>query len=241
VLPPRTACCGSAARSLTSVQFRAQRPQRPAALVLLTAVGVGALAFAGYVLSDREVMPSRTTSSVSTRLEYRPPPVGARENSREGAAIGRPVFVHIPRLDVQARIRPTGVTMDGVARIPRDGDDIGWYRFGPRPGERGSAVLIGHRDTAAEGPGALFAADLLQRGDQVIVKTRSGSVAFAVTSSTYYNKQALPAALFGRHGLPRLTVITCGGAFDAEHGGYQQNYVVVAQPMVRPDSGGDRG
>jgi hypothetical protein len=72
------------------------------------------------------------------------------------------------------------------------------------------------------------------------VKTRRGSVAFAVTSSTYYNKQALPAALFGRQGPPRLTVITCGGAFDAERGGYQQNYVVVAEPMVRPATGGDR-
>ena len=82
----------------------------------------------------------------------------------------------------------------------RDGDDIGWYRYGPRPGERGSAVLIGHRDTSAEGPGALFDVDLLERGDQVIVKTLRESVTFVVTSSAYYDKQALPATLFGRQG-----------------------------------------
>jgi len=155
------------------------------------------------------------------------------------AAMGRPVFVRIPRLAVQARIRPTGVTPNGIARIPRDGDDIGWYRYGPRPGERGSAVLIGHRDTAAEGPGALFAADFLQRGDQVVVKMQRGAVAFAVTTSTYYDKQALPTKLFGRQGPARLTLITCGGAFDAERGGYQQNYVVVARPMERPRTGGE--
>jgi len=67
-----------------------------------------------------------------------------------------------------------------------------------------------------------------------VVTTRSGAVTFAVTTSAYYDKQALPAELFDRQGPARLTLITCGGAFDPDRGGYQQNYVVVARPIERP-------
>lgn len=100
------------------MQFRAQRPRRPAAVVLLTAAGVGALAFAGLVLAEREVLPSPTTPA-GIHLGSRPPSIVVHGNVRAPTvAIARPTFVRIPRLDVQARIRPTGVTVDGVARIP---------------------------------------------------------------------------------------------------------------------------
>jgi hypothetical protein len=46
-----------------------------------------------------------------------------------------------------------------------------------------------------------------------------------------YAKQELPLArLFARDGKPRLTLITCGGAFDAGERRYDDNIVVTAVP-----------
>ncbi len=39
------------------------------------------------------------------------------------------------------------------------------------------------------------------------------------------------AELFARSGPARLTVITCGGPYLADQGGYQDNVVVTAVPV----------
>jgi hypothetical protein len=36
--------------------------------------------------------------------------------------------------------------------------------------------------------------------------------------------------VFARTGAPRLRLITCGGEYDVDAGGYQQNLVVTAVP-----------
>ena len=45
-----------------------------------------------------------------------------------------------------------------------------------------------------------------------------------------YDRQALPEELFARTGTERLRIITCGGDYLPDEGGYQQNLVVTAVP-----------
>ena len=41
--------------------------------------------------------------------------------------------------------------------IPREVRQVGWYRYGPAPGDpAGAAVIAGHVDTEQQGAGALF-------------------------------------------------------------------------------------
>jgi len=143
----------------------------------------------------------------------------------------RPVQVRLPALGVTAPVVPVGVASGGDVQIPRDGDLVGWYRFGARPGDpAGSAVLVGHRDTLKDGAGALFDLDDVAAGDPILVTTRTGeTLRYRVTALQSLPKQQLPAErLFAREGRPRLTVITCGGAYLPEVGGYQENLVVTA-------------
>jgi LPXTG-site transpeptidase (sortase) family protein len=157
-------------------------------------------------------------------------PTGAAERKR-------PVQVRLPSLGVDARVVPVGVAGSGEMQIPRDGDVVGWYRFGARPGDAsGSAVLVGHRDTLDGGAGALFDLDDVAAGDLVLVTTRTGeTLRYRVTALRSLPKQQLPAEqLFAREGRPRLTLITCGGAYLPEVGGYQDNLVVTATPQARP-------
>lgn len=154
--------------------------------------------------------------------------------SREPAPPPRPVGLSIASLGVvDARVVPVGVDRDGQVDLPDSGAVLGWYRFGSRPGgPEGSAVVVGHRDTVAEGPGVLFDLPDLQPGDRLEVSLADGStVEYRVVARESLVKQRLPLdRLFARDGQPRLTVVTCGGPYLPDLGGYQENVVVTAVP-----------
>lgn len=90
-----------------------------------------------------------------------PAPSVPTQDGRVGAGGGGPVAVparlELPSLDVSSAVEPVGVDSKGDLTIPEDVADVGWYRFGPRPGDRaGSTVLSGHVDSAEQGKGAFF-------------------------------------------------------------------------------------
>jgi hypothetical protein len=53
-----------------------------------------------------------------------------------------------------------------------------------------------------------------------------------VVGRTVYDKTEIPLErYFARDGAVRLTLITCGGEFDAQAGSYRDNVVVTAVPV----------
>src|SRR5438105_12286801 len=50
----------------------------------------------------------------------------------------------IAAIAVDARIEPVGVDPAGNMATPSSPQTVAWYRFGPRPGAVGDAVLAGH-------------------------------------------------------------------------------------------------
>ena len=78
----------------------------------------------------------------------------------------------------------TAVTVDdkGAMALPDRPTEIGWYAYGPRPGSaHGSAVLGGHVDSREYGVGPLVGLKQLRRGDDIIIKTTTGTERFRVT------------------------------------------------------------
>jgi sortase (surface protein transpeptidase) len=121
---------------------------------------------------------------------------------------------------------------DDVA-IPNDVRTVGWYRFGVRPGDAGSSVLVGHVSSAAQGAGLFSRLRDLRAGARVTIGYRDGSQrAFVVRARREYPKAGLPADLFARAGAARLILVTCGGRFDATTGHYEDNVVVYAVPAA---------
>jgi sortase (surface protein transpeptidase) len=144
-----------------------------------------------------------------------------------------PVALAVPALDVAAPVDPVGVRDDGQMAIPDDVDRVGWYRFGPAPGSGGSAVLAGHVDGREQGLGELARLREAEVGAEVLVTdTAGGTTRWRVVSRAQIDKRALPVdRLFAREGPPRLVLVTCGGDFLPEHGAYESNVVVVAEPL----------
>jgi sortase (surface protein transpeptidase) len=143
-----------------------------------------------------------------------------------------PVALRVPAIDVDAVVRPVGVEADGSMTVP-PADEVGWYRFGPAPGEPGTAVLAAHVDFDGR-PGAFFRLRDLAVGDEVVVATADGGrSAYAVVAVERVPKDELAATpTFARDGPPRLALVTCGGAFDRSARSYVDNVVAYAEPVA---------
>lgn len=142
-----------------------------------------------------------------------------------------PASLSLPTLGVEATVVPVGVTDDGEMQVPRDVGTVGWYRFGPQPGApTGSAVITGHVDDVNQGPGAFARLGDLQPGDPLTVVDADGrTLSYTVLAREQWPKSQVPLdRLFDRSGEPRLVLITCGGAFDDNVLGYDDNIAITA-------------
>lgn len=147
-------------------------------------------------------------------------------------AVAQAVRLTAATVGIDLRVRPVGVARDRQMALPPDPAVMGWYRYGPAPGSgRGSVVLAGHLDSRRYGLGPLVRLRDVQVGDRVEVTLDDGTRrAYRVRSLRRFDRQALPAELFSRVGPERLRIVTCGGAYLPDRGGYQQNLVVTAVP-----------
>lgn len=148
-----------------------------------------------------------------------------------------PAFISIPSLGVEnAIVNAVGVEANGDMEIP-PADQVGWYRFGPRPGEAGSAVIAGH--IAYNGVDGVFRylADL-EVGTNFFLTFDDSSIAeYVVTDLQTYLKTELPRDdLFDPSGPPRLVLVTCGGSFNYDASSYESNVVAYAIPLRSLDT-----
>lgn len=145
----------------------------------------------------------------------------------------RPVRVTVRTADLDTPVRPVGVQRDGQMQLPANPSVLGWYRFGPAPGAgSGAVVLGGHLDAYRFGLGPLVGLREVKPGERVRVELSNGARrTYEVRSVRRFDRQALPEGLFSRRGPERLHLVTCGGAFDPDAGGYQLNLVVTAVPV----------
>lgn len=144
-----------------------------------------------------------------------------------------PVSLDIPAIGVHSPIRQVGLDEEGAMEVPAPGpyyDDAAWYKHSPTPGELGPSVIVGHVDSAADGPSVFFDLARLRRGDRIAVTREDGQVAtFEVYAVRRFSKDRFPTRLvYGRTDHAALRLITCGGPFDEATGHYLDNIAVFA-------------
>jgi Sortase domain len=202
---------GTPSLSRGSVPHRGARHRRVgiAGAVALVAV---CLTLAGC---QRPVAPSGREDSFSTRSAGR------------GRA-GNPVSIAIPAVGIDTRVVPVGLRADRTMEVP-EVDLAGWYEPGPRPGEAGPAVIVGHVDSR-HGPAVFFRLGELRQGDRITIGQQGGAArSFLVERVERSPKEALPVGrIWDRTRQPVLRLITCGGSFDRSTGHYRDNVIVYA-------------
>jgi sortase (surface protein transpeptidase) len=148
---------------------------------------------------------------------------------RSYRATPAPARLEIPRIGVSSRLKRLGRAPDRTVEVPSDWDVAGWYAEGPRPGDPGSAVLLGHVDSKS-GPAVFFRLRELRRGDRIeVVRADRSRVRFRVDRIAQYDKQRFPSDdVYYPTLTPMLRLVTCGGPFDPAAGHYRENVIVFA-------------
>jgi LPXTG-site transpeptidase (sortase) family protein len=109
--------------------------------------------------------------------------------------------------------------------------EVGWYQYGPTPGDPGSAVLAAH--IAYNGRNGVFSKlTAMTVGDLFEVAYDDGSYrTFVVTEVAQYGKTELPFdRIFSKDSDPGVVLITCGGTFNQSLRSYEDNVVVYGSP-----------
>ncbi|MGI8880536.1 MAG: class F sortase [Jatrophihabitans sp.] len=227
------------------------RPSRRVLSLLAVVLGLSLVLAGSLVWRSHQKAgdPASFGSSTARRMAAQTPSSTARTNDRTGpattvpvvpgtgstaAAAATPTRVSIAAIGVSAQVVPVGVTSDGQMAIPEDVHAVGWYRWSAPPGATaGSTVLAGHVDSATQGLGSLFRLRQVAQGAQVELRTSDGKVhRYRVIARESFPKTRVPLGqIFRRSGSPRLTIVTCGGVFDASKRSYESNIVVTAVPV----------
>ena len=144
-----------------------------------------------------------------------------------------PRTLTIPSIGVATSVGQLGLLPNGQVMVPTTTKTVGWFRYGPTPGQLGSSVILGHVDSY-QGPGVFFYIRNLRPGATVTVGLASGKrVDFVVTGVVQYSKADFPNKLvYGRLDKPgarALNLVTCGGTFNHATGGYEANIVVFTK------------
>ena len=144
---------------------------------------------------------------------------------------GHPVRIKIPKIEIDAVVEYVGLTEEGSMDIPHDVFNAGWFSLGPRPGERGNAVIAGHVNDVYGGDAVFANLSMLQPGDQFSIEDDLGSsILFVVRESRLYDPGYAEDVFSGSGGF-FLNLITCDGVWDTEKKSYSQRLVVFAEAL----------
>ena len=197
---------------------------------MLCAGGVSVATFGLLNGTPADAGATFTPASVTTA-----PPRLTRDPTVKPLARSVPVSIRIPAISISAPVMKVGQNPDGTVQVPPlDAHNLtGWYEYGPTPGQRGAAVILGHVDSLTGISVFYYLKDLRAR-DKIYVTLADGkTAAFAVDGVQKVSKDAFPtASVYGKADYPSLRVITCGGTFDRATGHYLYNIIVYAH-MIR--------
>jgi hypothetical protein len=181
-----------------------------------------------WAVSDSSDGPSVTAAHGGDAAGGGEPP--HQQAAHAPLARSRPVKLAVPAIFIEAPV--TGLALDKRGHLgappmsrPRE---VGWFQSGPAPGEAGTSLIVGHRDTRT-GPAIFLNLNVLRRGNVVnIVRADRTTAVFTVDEVKQYTKDKFPSEkVYGATNRPELRLMTCGGSFDKKHG-YSANVVVFA-------------
>jgi LPXTG-site transpeptidase (sortase) family protein len=202
--------------------------------VVLLAIGIGVWTWHG-ILS----LPNPLAQHLPHPIEDQPPsspsltPMPSPQPAAGGLDVSSGARLLIPAIGVNAPIETVARDAEGHMGVPIKNrwEGVGWYQYGPEPGQRGSAVIDGHLDRIGGAPAVFWNLDKLHVGDVVSVQDKSKRVlhfqVMKVTSYSIYNAPLVQ--IFGKNDGAYLNLITCSGSWSTAANQYSQRLVVFTR------------
>lgn len=144
---------------------------------------------------------------------------------------GLPFRIKIPSINVDAAIEKMGIEKDGSLEAPEAPENAGWYEHGPRPGQKGVAVIDGHFGWIGGLPSVFDHLSEVKKGDLITIVDNTGTTtSFIVRETASYDWDADFSNVFtSTDQKARLNLITCGGIWNTETQTYEKRLVVFAE------------
>jgi hypothetical protein len=185
------------------------------------------------VLTAALVLAACGSQPTAQRTQHHPSPsasASAKASASPAAGAVVPTKVTIQSIGLSASVEKVGVDQYGDMAIPVDPHNLGWYSPGVKPGAPGDAVIDGHYDWYGMPQGPLFKLTSVKAGDEIDITSADGNtLTFKVTApATAVPYDSHPAGLFRTDGAPTLTLITCGGEWDASKNTYTERELLNA-------------
>lgn len=207
--------------------------------ILLMLVSIGTLIFllVGNTnepqsnITQGDVKTESAASSETKEDPLKPSEIFKKEfKSLSTNEVELPKTLVIDQLDVKTKVEQVGLDKEGAMGTPKNEQQVGWYKFGPRPGDVGNAVIDGHTDTKT-GPAVFNRLDELKKGDKIKIKDASGrTLVFRVKKLVEYGHLDAPLEkIFGASDQRNLNLITCIGVYDENEGTYDNRLVVFTE------------
>jgi sortase (surface protein transpeptidase) len=209
-------------------------------VIATAAVGTGSMVVAnglasqviqpiGTAVSDPVIAPEGTpgadclypaTPSAAT------PPDGTPVACARGAV---PVNIAIEAIDVDASIEVLEI-IGGEMQQPTGATDVAWYKESARLGEPGNVLLAGHLNYWGVPEGVFFALAQLKEGDAVeLMGDDDASYRYIVQwSEDFPSDEEPPEEALGQTDEQVITMITCGGEWNAGRAEYDHRTLVRA-------------
>ena len=161
----------------------------------------------------------------------RPGPAGQSPNPL--VIVGSiPVAIKIAKAQVDAQVEQQTID-NGVMHDPSGPFIVSWYKTTGKLGESNNVVMAGHLDWYGVPQAVFFHVGELKKGDAIQVTGKDGvvydySVDWVKDFIVADLDQKTIESIVGESQTEELTLITCGGAWDAAKQEYVQRLVVRA-------------
>lgn len=144
--------------------------------------------------------------------------------------------VELPTLGVKAPVVRVGVGLDKMMVVPKTAHEIAWLDQGQFPGSTNNAVLAGHVGYSRRA-GSFARVGQLRPGDLIHVNIDGKRFTFKVVWNCSFGRHS-PAAdkVMGYTETPSVTLITCGGGWDAAARTHTNRTAVRAELVETVDS-----
>lgn len=167
----------------------------------------------------------KTPIAISPGDMLQPGDLAARGTGEAGRGEFSGTKLVIPKIGIDAEFSVKQVGTDGQMPNPNGPEDVAYYDFsqwpglGGLPGKGGNVVLAGHVDYINYGPAVFWRLHELEAGDTIEIRQADGTTA---TYKVEFNKQIDASAadwtpIVEATADESITLITCGGQFEAGH------------------------
>jgi len=157
-------------------------------------------------------------------------------NNYKAGTSGVPASIKISKINVNVYLESVGLTSQGAVGVPREKNNAAWFNLGPRPGDVGNAIIVGHYGYWQNGAATVFNnLYKLRKGDKIDIKDGKGAIITFVVRElrTYSENDDVTDVFVSSDNQAHLNLITCQGAWNKFSKSYPKRLVVFADQEVK--------